>query len=127
MPHEPSSASLCTESTGSTSARVGPPKGSRPGLPTVHRPNVNRWREAPSSARRVAEAVWVMVSSFCKNLQIAAKSSALNGGHSDTVDEMATPRFNGRETNRFKVLRALYAYPASTRTELAEYTGLSRP
>jgi predicted NBD/HSP70 family sugar kinase len=36
-------------------------------------------------------------------------------------------RFNGRETNRFKVLRALYTHPGSTRTELAEYTGLSRP
>src|SRR3954466_4236740 len=36
-------------------------------------------------------------------------------------------RFNGRETNRFKVLRALYDHPGSTRTELAEYTGLSRP
>src|SRR3954447_13463456 len=36
-------------------------------------------------------------------------------------------RVNGRETNRFKVLRALYAHPGSTRTELAEYTGLSRP
>ena len=41
-PHAPSSASLCTESTGSTGARVGPPNGSRPGLPTVHRPNVKR-------------------------------------------------------------------------------------
>ena len=37
------------------------------------------------------------------------------------------PRLNGRQTNRFKVLRALYDHPGSTRTELAEYTGLSRP
>ncbi|MDA0168860.1 ROK family transcriptional regulator [Solirubrobacter taibaiensis] len=36
-------------------------------------------------------------------------------------------RFNGREENRFRVLRALYAHPGSTRTELAEHTGLSRP
>src|SRR4051812_9054071 len=36
-------------------------------------------------------------------------------------------RLNGRETNRLKVLRALYAHPGSTRTELAEHTGLSRP
>src|SRR5689334_20040357 len=36
-------------------------------------------------------------------------------------------RSNGRETNRFKVLRALYTHPGSTRTELAEHTGLSRP
>src|SRR4051794_41908409 len=36
-------------------------------------------------------------------------------------------RFNGRETNRFKVLRALYTHPGSTRTELARYTALSRP
>src|SRR4051794_11361753 len=36
-------------------------------------------------------------------------------------------RLNGRETNRLKVLRALYARPGSTRTELAERTGLSRP
>src|SRR3954454_3860928 len=40
---------------------------------------------------------------------------------------MPPRRFNGRETNRFKVLRALYAHPGSTRTELAEHTGLSRP
>ncbi|RKQ92164.1 putative NBD/HSP70 family sugar kinase [Solirubrobacter pauli] len=39
----------------------------------------------------------------------------------------ASRRFNGREENRFKVLRALYAHPGSTRTELAEHTGLSRP
>jgi len=37
------------------------------------------------------------------------------------------PQLNGRQTNRFKVLRALYAWPGSTRTELAERTGLSRP
>src|SRR3954452_12541031 len=36
-------------------------------------------------------------------------------------------RLNGRETNRLKVLRALYAHPGSTRTELAEHTNLSRP
>ena len=36
-------------------------------------------------------------------------------------------RLNGRETNRFRVLRALYTHPGSTRTELAGYTGLSRP
>ncbi len=36
------------ESTGSTSARVGPPNGSRPGLPTVHRPNVKRWPVRPA-------------------------------------------------------------------------------
>jgi predicted NBD/HSP70 family sugar kinase len=36
-------------------------------------------------------------------------------------------RLNGRQTNRFKVLRALFDHPGSTRTELAEYTGLSRP
>ena len=40
---------------------------------------------------------------------------------------MPPQRFNGRETNRFKVLRALYTHPGSTRTKLAEYTGLSRP
>ncbi|MDA0179657.1 ROK family transcriptional regulator [Solirubrobacter phytolaccae] len=36
-------------------------------------------------------------------------------------------RFSGREENRFRVLRALYTHPGSTRTELAEHTGLSRP
>jgi predicted NBD/HSP70 family sugar kinase len=36
-------------------------------------------------------------------------------------------RLNGREANRFKVLQALYGNPGSTRTELAEQTGLSRP
>src|SRR3954470_23671274 len=36
-------------------------------------------------------------------------------------------RLNGRQTNRFKVLRALYDHPGSTKSELAEHTGLSRP
>src|SRR4051812_19682258 len=44
-PQAPNSASLCTESTGSIGSRVGPPNGSRPGLPTVHNPKVKRWRE----------------------------------------------------------------------------------
>src|SRR3954462_14610157 len=44
-PQAPSSASLCTESTGSIGSRVGPPNGSRPGLPTVYNPKVKRWRE----------------------------------------------------------------------------------
>jgi predicted NBD/HSP70 family sugar kinase len=39
----------------------------------------------------------------------------------------APRRLNGRQTNRFKVLRALFDHPRSTRTELAEHTGLSRP
>ena len=42
MPQAPSSPSFLTESTGSIGSRVGPPNGSRPGLPTVHRPNVKR-------------------------------------------------------------------------------------
>src|SRR5690348_4786187 len=49
-PHAPSSASLYTESTGSIGSRVGPPNGSRPGFPTVHRPNVKRCRERGSTA-----------------------------------------------------------------------------
>src|SRR3954452_14292693 len=41
-PQAPSSPSFWTESTGSSGSRVGPPNGSRPGLPTVQRPNVKR-------------------------------------------------------------------------------------
>jgi len=53
-PQAPSSASLCTESTGSSGARVGSPKGSRPGLPTVHSPKVKRGSvmRRPGAARR---------------------------------------------------------------------------
>src|SRR5687767_2585805 len=40
-PHAPSGASRCTMSTGSRRGRVGSPNGSRPGFPTVQRPNVN--------------------------------------------------------------------------------------
>ena len=50
IPHAPSSASLPTLSTGSSGARVGPPNGSRPGLPTVQSPNVNRCSGRGSSA-----------------------------------------------------------------------------
>lgn len=46
---------------------------------------------------------------------------------SGTIVNLSNRRPNGRETNRLKVLRALYAHPGSTRTELADYTGLSRP
>src|SRR6266511_4369834 len=42
MPYAPSSASLCTASTGSSGVRVASPKGSRACQPTVHRPNENR-------------------------------------------------------------------------------------
>ena len=41
-PYAPSSARRSTISTGSRGARVGTPNGSRPGLPTVHRPKVKR-------------------------------------------------------------------------------------
>src|SRR5262245_31900049 len=40
-PQAPISASRCTVWTGSRGGRVGSPKGSRPGLPTVHSPKVN--------------------------------------------------------------------------------------
>ena len=39
-PYAPSSASLCTASTGSSGGRTSKPKGSRPRFPTVHRPKV---------------------------------------------------------------------------------------
>jgi hypothetical protein len=41
-PYAPNSASLRTMCTGDMGARTGSPKGSRPGLPTVHRPKV-KW------------------------------------------------------------------------------------
>src|SRR5438105_91044 len=41
-PYAPMPASSCTASTGSRTGRTSWPKGSRPRLPTVHRPNVNR-------------------------------------------------------------------------------------
>jgi hypothetical protein len=40
-PQAPTSASRCTNSTGDLLARTASPKGSRPTLPTVHRPKVN--------------------------------------------------------------------------------------
>src|SRR6185437_14382258 len=40
-PWAPSSASRCTDSTGSSGLRVASPNGSRPSQPTVHRPKVN--------------------------------------------------------------------------------------
>ncbi len=39
-PAAPRSASWCTDSTGSTGARVASPNGSTPGQPTVHSPKV---------------------------------------------------------------------------------------
>jgi predicted NBD/HSP70 family sugar kinase len=35
--------------------------------------------------------------------------------------------FNARQTNRLRVIRALYSHPGSSRSALAELTGLSRP
>ncbi|ADB49689.1 ROK family transcriptional regulator [Conexibacter woesei] len=43
------------------------------------------------------------------------------------MEDRTQRRVNARQTNRFKVLRALYEHPGSTRTELAADTGLSRP
>src|SRR4051795_3309358 len=37
------------------------------------------------------------------------------------------PLLNARQMNRLKVIEALYRRPGSSRTEVAEYTGLSRP
>src|SRR3954449_963604 len=55
------------------------------------------------------------------------ESRASSGSFGENLTEENMRPSNGRETNRFKVLRVLYAHPGSSRTELAEYTGLSRP
>ena len=44
-----------------------------------------------------------------------------------TLSDDDIGRLNARELNRFRVLRALHRHPQSSRPELAEYTGLSRP
>jgi predicted NBD/HSP70 family sugar kinase len=38
-----------------------------------------------------------------------------------------TSLFNARQMNRLRVIQALYRHPGSSRTAVAEYTGLSRP
>jgi DNA-binding transcriptional ArsR family regulator len=38
-----------------------------------------------------------------------------------------TSLFNARQMNRLRVIQALYRHPGSSRTAVAELTGLSRP
>src|SRR6185503_7940730 len=38
-----------------------------------------------------------------------------------------TSLFNARQTNRLRVIQALYRHPGSSRSAIAEITGLSRP